>query len=84
MSMPTVMQVVSGHPPVLCYSPEGRLHDFFLVLAEAGIQEPVNAILQRPTLLGLEPDQSLRRIIDYLKENGHSPEHIAELLATSI
>lgn len=53
-------------------------------MVEAGIADPAKAVVQRPTLLGLEPDQGLRKIVEYLKETGHSPESIAELLATSI
>lgn len=53
-------------------------------LKEIGIAEPAKAVLQRPTLLGLDADKNLRAIVGYLQENGHSPEDICHLLQTSI
>ncbi|KAK9794635.1 hypothetical protein WJX73_004363 [Symbiochloris irregularis] len=79
-----IIKVISAHPPVLCYSPEQRLKPFFDILRNAGIPDPVKTMVQRPSMLGIEPDQGLRRIIGYLRESGQSPDAIAELLATSI
>ena len=78
------MQVISEHPPVLSYSIDTRLAPFMAYLKEIGIAEPAQAILQRPTLLGLDADKNLRQIVGYLQENGHSVEDICKLLQTSI
>lgn len=84
LSQKQIVKIVAGHPPVLCYSPDHRLQPFMQALTTAGIPDPLKTITQRPTILGLEPDQGLQRIIEYLHETGHTPEHIAELLATTI
>lgn len=79
-----ILQVISDHPPVLSYSIDNRLQPFMAYLREIGIPEPAKAVLQRPTLLGLDADKNLRAIVGYLQENGHAPEDICHLLQTSI
>ena len=80
-STPLYMQVISGYPAVLCYSPSERLQPFFDYLKELGIGTAT--VAQRPTLLGLEVTSSLQRIVSYLTEvDGKSQEEIAALLDT--
>jgi hypothetical protein len=74
-------QVISEHPPVLCYSPEERLKPFFQYLESIGVD--VQKVVKRPSLLGLEVNASLRRIVGYLKEvEQRSDEELADLLET--
>ena len=80
----STLQVVSEHPPVLSYSVDNRLQPFMSYLKEIGIAEPAKAVLQRPTLLGLDADKNLKAIVGYLQDNGHSAEEICHLLQTSI
>ena len=53
-------------------------------LKQIGIADPAKAVVQRPTLLGLDADNNLRAIVGYLQESGHSPQDICHLLQTSI
>ncbi|KAL3159632.1 hypothetical protein ABBQ38_010042 [Trebouxia sp. C0009 RCD-2024] len=84
LSEQEVVEVVSKHPPVLSYSVDNRLQPFMSYMKEIGIAEPAKAILQRPTLLGLDADKNLKAIVGYLQDNGHSTEDICHLLQTSI
>jgi hypothetical protein len=77
-------QVINEHPPVLCYSPADRLDPFFEYLEGLGISDPVKLVVQRPTLLGLEVNNNLKRMVGYLQDSGYSLEKIQELLGTSI
>jgi hypothetical protein len=73
--------VISGHPAVLCYSPEERVKPFFEYLASIGLG--ADKVVKRPSLLGLEVNASLRRIVDYLQEvEGKTVEELAQLLET--
>lgn len=78
------VQVIVEHPPVLCYSPEGRIQPFLRYLNSLGIALPAATILQRPSLLGLDGEKSLRQIVDYLQQNDYTPEQIEHMLCTSI
>ena len=76
-----MVQVVSEHPATLCYSPTERLKPFLDYLNETGIS--MEMIVRRPTLLGLELNTSLRRIVDYLQEvQGKTHEELLSLLET--
>lgn len=73
--------MISDHPAVLCYSPEERLKPFFEYLASIGLG--ADKVVMRPSLLGLEVNASLRRIVDYLQEvEGKTVEELAQLLET--
>jgi len=77
-------QVVSEHPPTLVYDPQARLRPIFDYLKELGMSASAT-IVRRPSLLGLEADASLRRIVGYLQEvEGKSMAEIEELLATTL
>ena len=75
------LQVITDHPPVLCYSAEERIYPFFEFLKSVGISP--EKVAKRPTLLGLEVNKSLRRIVDYLQEaEGKSIDEVAQVLET--
>lgn len=66
---------------MLCYSPEERLKPFFDYLAS--IKIGVDRVVKRPSLLGLEVNANLRRIVEYLREvEGKTDAELAELLET--
>ncbi|CAL8469544.1 g9085 [Coccomyxa elongata] len=76
-----IVKVISDHPAVLCYSPDERIKPFFEYLASIGIGP--EKIARRPSLLGLEVNASLRRIVNYLQEvDGKTVEELAQLLET--
>ena len=52
---------------MLCYSPGARLRPFFGYLAEIGFENPSRLVLARPSLLGLEVERSLQRMVEYLQ-----------------
>lgn len=79
-----MLQVLAEHPPVLSYSPAERLQPFLEFLTSSGFRDPAAIILRRPTTLGLDVDNNLRRIVDYLLVNGYTMEQIEEFLATTI
>ena len=78
------MQIISSHPPILCYGVKDHLEPLLASLKEAGLQDPVQTIAKRPSLLGLKPDASLARILGYLQETGKTQEEIAQLLERSL
>lgn len=69
---------------MLCYSPEDKIKPFMEYLKSLGIASPAATILQRPSLLGLDGEKSLRQIVDYLQQNDYTPEQIENLLCNSI
>lgn len=79
-----LVQVVSGHPPVLSYSVEGRLRPFWDYLTELGVKDVAAAVVSRPTLLGLDVDANLRKIVGYLQSVDTPPETIVQYLVKSI
>jgi hypothetical protein len=80
-----VVTVVSAHPSVLCYSVPDRLEPWARYLQEeVGVQDLKGAVLGRPSLLGLDTDASLRKIVGYLQSVGTSPEDIAVYVTKSI
>ncbi|CAK0784374.1 hypothetical protein CVIRNUC_007578 [Coccomyxa viridis] len=81
LSQRDICKVITDHPPVLCYSAEERIYPFFEFLKSVGISP--EKVAKRPTLLGLEVNKSLRRIVDYLQEvEGKSIDEVAQLLET--
>ena len=77
-------QVVSEHPPTLVYDPDLRLRPIFDYLRELGMSASAT-VARRPSLLGLEADASLRRIVGYLQDvEGRSLAEVEELLATTL
>jgi hypothetical protein len=77
-------QVVGKHPNVLAYSVAARLRPAIEYLQEIGVTDIAAVITERPSLLGLDPEQQLRRVVDYFKANGYSQEEIIELVSKSI
>eukprot|EP00197_Chlamydomonas_leiostraca_P003614 CAMPEP_0202859796 /NCGR_PEP_ID=MMETSP1391-20130828/1765_1 /ASSEMBLY_ACC=CAM_ASM_000867 /TAXON_ID=1034604 /ORGANISM="Chlamydomonas leiostraca, Strain SAG 11-49" /LENGTH=178 /DNA_ID=CAMNT_0049538879 /DNA_START=187 /DNA_END=723 /DNA_ORIENTATION=- len=84
MSKGDILRVIAGHPPVLCYTVEARLAPFYAYMKEIGIQD-VNAVVAgRPSLLGLDVDMNLRKIVDYLVYTETPLEKIVEYISKSI
>ncbi|CAG9463889.1 unnamed protein product [Pedinophyceae sp. YPF-701] len=79
-----VCSVILEHPPVLCYSVEERLKPLVDFLAGIDIEDPGRVLVARPSLMGLDVDASLRRIVGYLEANDYTPQDIAEYLSKSI
>lgn len=69
---------------MLSYSVEERLRPFFDYLASVGIVEAAAVVAKRPTLLGLDADQNLKKMVGYLLESGNSVEEIVKYLETSL
>ena len=42
------------------------------------------ALRKRPNLLGLDPDNNMRRMVDYLQSTGKTQEEALDLLLTSL
>ena len=60
-------QIVSGHPPVLSYSVSDRLGPFWDYMTSIGVADVGAAVVSRPSLLGLDVDANLRKIVEYLQ-----------------
>eukprot|EP00884_Botryococcus_braunii_P001199 jgi/Botrbrau1/1107/Bobra.0162s0008.1 len=84
LSKEQILRVITVHPPVLCYDAETRLAPVFDYLSSLGIRDTARLIAQRPSLLGLDSDNNLRRVVGYLQETGQTPEQIQEMLEKSI
>lgn len=85
LSSQEVVTIVSAHPTTLCYSVEQRLEPWASYLRdEVGVKDLRGAVLGRPSLLGLCPDASLRKIVGYLQSVGTAPEDIATYVTKSI
>ena len=41
-------------------------------------------IIKRPSLLGLDPQDQMRRIVDYFKANDYSTEEIVKMISETI
>ena len=78
------LQVISEHPPTLCYSVSERLQPFWEFLNSIGIEAPAQTVMKRPSILGLDASKNLRSIVSYLQSVGHSLEEIETFLETSI
>lgn len=76
--------MISDVPCLLGYSPEDRIRPVLEYLSEVGVNHPAQTIAKRPSLLGLDVDQNLKKIVGYLKENAYDMERIVEFLETSI
>jgi hypothetical protein len=85
LSAAEVVAVVGAHPGCLCYSVADRLEPWARCLREeAGVEDLRAAVLARPSLLGLDADASLRKIVGYLKSVGTAPDDIAAYVTKSI
>jgi hypothetical protein len=85
MTAPEVVATVSAHPGCLCYSVPGRLEPWRAYLEdEVGVRDLRAAVIARPSLLGLDADGSLRKIVGYLRSVGTPPGEIAAYVAKSI
>eukprot|EP00232_Nephroselmis_pyriformis_P026744 CAMPEP_0182858534 /NCGR_PEP_ID=MMETSP0034_2-20130328/3732_1 /TAXON_ID=156128 /ORGANISM="Nephroselmis pyriformis, Strain CCMP717" /LENGTH=237 /DNA_ID=CAMNT_0024989975 /DNA_START=140 /DNA_END=853 /DNA_ORIENTATION=- len=79
-------RLIAGHPIVLAYSVEARLQPLFQFLAEIGVPDVGQAIIRRPSLLGLQVGDggNLRRMVEYLKDTGYSDEQVVEYVCKSL
>lgn len=78
------LQIITGHPPVLSYSVEERLKPFFAYLAGVGIEDVGAVVVSRPSLLGLDVEANLRKMVDYLLYIETPPMTIVEYLSKSL
>ena len=83
---PDAGKLVCAHPPVLAYSVENRLDHLFEYLSELGLDsnEVVENLTRRPNLLGLDPDQNMRKMVDYLMSTGNTQEESLEYLLRTL
>jgi len=79
-----LLQIISAHPPVLCYSVPERLEPFWSYLTELGVPDVKVTVLRQPSLLGLEVDGNLRKMVEYLASVDTPPETIVKYLVTSL
>lgn len=79
-----MVQIISAHPPVLSYSVNDRLEPFWDYLTEIGVQDIGAAVVNRPNILGLDVNASLRKIVDYLKSVETPTEQIVKYIVESI
>eukprot|EP00879_Flechtneria_rotunda_P011513 GHRR01012026.1.p1 GENE.GHRR01012026.1~~GHRR01012026.1.p1 ORF type:complete len:160 (+),score=40.37 GHRR01012026.1:413-892(+) len=84
LSTQQVVQVITAHPPVLCYNVTERLKPFWAYLASIGVADVAAAVVKRPSLLGLEVHANLRKIVDYLQYIQTPPEKIVQYITESI
>jgi hypothetical protein len=69
---------------VLSYDVEQRLQPFWGYLSSIGVQNVAAAVAKRPSLLGLDVDANLRKIVDYLQYVETPPDKIVEYITTTI
>lgn len=79
-----MMQVITAHPPVLSYNVQQRLEPFWVYLSSIGIDNVAAAVVKRPSLLGLDVDANLRKIVDYLQYVETPPVKIVEYITNTI
>ncbi|EFJ42454.1 hypothetical protein VOLCADRAFT_97478 [Volvox carteri f. nagariensis] len=84
VSVGEIAKVISGHPPVLSYSVPDRLEPFWDYLTSVGVANVAQAVINRPSLLGLEVDANLRKIVEYLQYTETPPETIVKYVLESI
>ncbi|GIL63797.1 hypothetical protein Vafri_17796 [Volvox africanus] len=84
VSVGDVAKVIGGHPPVLSYSVPERLEPFWDYLSSIGVQDVAHAVINRPSLLGLEVDGNLRKIVEYLQYTETPTETIVKYVIESI
>ena len=78
------VQVITQHPPVLCYDVASRLEPFWLYMRSIGVEDVAAAVMKRPSLLGLDVDNNLKKIVDYLIYVETPPETIVQYISKSI
>lgn len=61
-----VLQIIATHPPVLSYSVSERLAPFFDYLSSIGVKDVAATVVARPSLLGLDVEGNLKKMVDYL------------------
>ncbi|KXZ51865.1 hypothetical protein GPECTOR_11g301 [Gonium pectorale] len=84
MSVGDVTKVISGHPPVLSYSVSDRLEPFWSYLASIGVPDVGAAVVSRPSLLGLDVNANLRKIVEYLQYTETPTETIVKYVTETI
>ncbi|KAF6253172.1 hypothetical protein COO60DRAFT_463350 [Scenedesmus sp. NREL 46B-D3] len=84
LSTQQIVQVITAHPPVLSYSVPARLQPFWEYMASIGVPDVAAAVARRPSLLGLDVDANLRKIVDYLQYVETPPEKIVQYITTTI
>eukprot|EP00798_Chlamydomonas_sp_ICE-L_P030417 gene30417-35422_t len=57
-----IVQLISGHPPVLSYSID-RLEDMWEYLNSLGVTNVQGCVTSRPSILGLDVNQNLKKIV---------------------
>ena len=74
-----------SYPPILVYDIEKRIIPVLNFLEELGCVDPVQVVVSRPSLLGLDASTSLPTIVDYLRStNEYTDEQILEIVEKSI
>ena len=86
VSAADVGKLVNAHPATLAYSVEGRLRPLFEYLGELGLDADavVAAVSRRPNMLGLDPNENMRKMVDYLVSNGETQEQALEYLLKTL
>ena len=80
-----ICDVLKTHPPILCYAVETHLRPVTEYLQqEVGIPNVGQLVVARPSILALQVDGGLRRILGWLEANEYSMDDIVKYLSTSI
>lgn len=78
-----VRALVQAYPTVLTYDVSGRLEPLVAFLRELGVTAPVEALVERPSLLGLETGK-MRQIVDYLRSVDTPADQVMDYITKSI
>ena len=77
--------MIIQHPPILCYRVDSHLRPIVDYLTgEVAVGDVRAVLIGRPSILGLDVDLSLRKIVGWLKDNEYAQEDIVKYLTTSI
>lgn len=82
-----VGSLVIRHPAVLAYNVDNRLKPLFAYMEEQFDRNAelfVEDVERRPSLLGLDANENVRKMVDYLLSNGNSKEEVVEYLLKSL
>jgi len=77
-------ELLVAHPNVLAYNVEDRLKPAIDYLVEIGVEDVAQVIAKRPSLLGLDPENQLRRMVGYFQANDFSQEEIIDMICNNV
>ena len=79
-----IRRMILTYPAVVGYSVDDHLRPLVEYLKQVGVEDVVEVLTSRPSLLGLKAEKNLVKIVEWLEYEGYTKDEIVDYLSKTV